>query len=456
MRPVSTQLRIVCTNDFLCSVVPMPTSYGRLPGGDALKRTVDRLREGQPTIWADAGDFSQGGPLSTTSGGVLNFRAAAELGIEVATLGNHEFDWGLAHLEEERTTLGFPVVCANVEAGVPAATLLQTEAGAVGFIGLTHPQVAAFTPHAPEADSDLARIVAHQARMLRNSGVIAVVVLFHFGVDWSVAPDGTHLPDPAPVLELTGAWRDSVDAVVLGHTLGRWAGVIDGVPHAQPWAFGAEVGVIDLDLRSGQHHVELVRVEAEETNAWTGSGRAAIEQAASDVIAHIPAPLTIDFGADVSLADFAADALREATGATAAVVPVVGMHQPAVEGVLYRWPAGPVTEADLSRFWPWTDDRSLIAEVTAAELDAIRSFVAPEPWLAWGTSAAPAMLRLRHTIAVPRDYVDWATIQIGQLVGRELDWRPLNVRLRDALRTSLAVASSEERELSAAPVAQVG
>jgi 2',3'-cyclic-nucleotide 2'-phosphodiesterase (5'-nucleotidase family) len=452
---MTSTLRIVCTNDFLSSLSPMPTSYGRLPGGRALQRTVDRLRDGQPTIWADAGDFSNGGPLSTTSGAALSFRAAAELGIEVATLGNHEFDLGFAHVQEECAALSFPVVCANVDAGVPAATPIATDVGDVGFIGLTHPQVAAFTPHAPAADGDLARIVAQHAQALRRGGAIAVVVLFHFGVDWSVAPDGTHLPDPAPVLELTGAWRDSVDAVVLGHTLGRWAGVVDGIPHAQPWAFGAEVGVIDLDLVSGEHQVELVEVDAEEAGTWTGSGRAAIEQAESDVVGRIREPLTIDFGADISLADFAAEALREATGATAAVVPVVGMHQPAIEGVMYRWPAGSVTESDLSRFWPWTDDRSLIAEVTAAELDAVASFVAPEPWLAWGASAEPPMPRIRHTIAVPRDYVDWGTVQIDQLVGRALDWRPLDVRLRDAVRTSLAVAT-EERERSAAPVAQVG
>ncbi len=447
-------LRIVCTNDFLTSLSPMPTSYGRLPGGHALQRTVERLREGQPTIWADAGDFSNGGSLSATSGAALSFRAAAELGIEVATLGNHEFDLGFAHLADECAGLSFPVVCANVDAGVPAATLIESAAGPVGFIGLTHPQVAAFTPHAPQADGELARIVAEQSRSLRERGAVAVVVLFHFGVNWAVAPDGTHLPDPGPVLDLTCEWGDAVDAVVLGHTLGRWAGMVDGVPHAQPWAFGAEVGVIDLDLRSGRHDVALVPVDAGEACAWTGEGRAAIERAEAEVVGRIREPLTIDFGDDVSLADFAADALREASGATAAIVPVVGMHQPAIEGVMYQWRAGAVTEADVARFWPWTDDRSLIAEVTADELDAVTAFAAPEPWLAWGTSAESPAARIRHTIAVPRDYVDWGTVQIDQIVGRRLDWRPLEVRLRDALRTWLAVAS--EHEAPAQPVLQVG
>src|SRR6185312_4194393 len=128
-------------------------------------------------------------------------------------------------------------------------------------------------------------------------------------------------------------------------------------------------------------------------------------QAESATLGELAEPLAIEFGDDISLADFAAEALREAAGASGAVVPVVGMHQPAIEGVMYQWPAGRVTEADLGRFWPWTDDRSLIAEVTAAELDAITSFVAPEPWLAWGASSAPAAPDARCTIAVPRDYV---------------------------------------------------
>lgn len=449
-----SKLRIVCTNDFLSSFSPLPTSYGRLPGAEALRRTVERLREGQPTIWADAGDFSNGGSLSATSGAALSFRAVDELGIEVATLGNHEFDLGRGYVEDECAALRFPVVCANVDVGLPAATLVETDAGPVGFIGLTHPQVAAFTPHAPAADPDLARIVSHHAQELRRAGAIAVVVLFHFGVNWAVAPDGTHLPDPTPVLEITAPWRHCVDAIVLGHTLGRWADVVDGVPYAQPWAFGAEVGVIDLDLGSDRREVALVSVDAADVREWAGAGRAAIEQAAIEVVGHIREPLTIDFANDVSLAHTAADALRKATGASAAVVPVVGMHQPAVEGVMYHWPVGPVTEADLARLWPWNDDRCLVGEVTAEELDTVVGFVAPEPWLAWGTSAAPTMQRLRHTIAVPRDYVDWGTVQIDELLGRAVAWRPLNVRLRDALRTSLAAASTEHQatiEVAIAP-----
>src|SRR5690242_10580949 len=189
------KLRIVCTNDFLSSLAPMPTSYGQLPGGHALQQTVARLREGQTTIWADAGDFSQGGPLSTSTGGVTNFAAAGQLPIEVATIGNHELDWGLEHLTEHRRALPFPLICANLDVGLPPTTLLETSAGPVGFVGLTHPQIASFTPFAPAPREDLAEIVPGHAQALREQGALAVVVLVHFGVNWSVAADGVHEPD---------------------------------------------------------------------------------------------------------------------------------------------------------------------------------------------------------------------------------------------------------------------
>jgi 2',3'-cyclic-nucleotide 2'-phosphodiesterase (5'-nucleotidase family) len=432
------RVRILCTNDFLSSLAPMATSYGTLPGGHALQDSVRRLREGQPTIWADAGDFSQGGPLSTATGGVANFAAAGELGIEVATVGNHELDWGVEHLAEHRKALPFPLICANLDLGLPGGALLQTDAGAVGFVGLTHPQLSAFTPYVRMPDPDLGRIVPEHAERLRAQGAVAVVVLIHFGVNWSVGPDGAHRPDPTPVLELCRPFQHAVDAVVLGHTLGRWAAVVDGVPYAQPWAFGAELGVVDLDLQSGEHAVELLAVDAEPV-AWMGAGAAEIEQALNTTIASIGSPLAIDFAHDISLADYAADALRLASGASGAVVPVVGMHQPAIAGVMYSWPAGEVSEADLSRLWPWTDDRCLIAELSPGELDSVTMFTAPEPWLAWGTSLADTDADACEscTIAVPRDYVDWATIQIAELLGRELCWQPSDVRLREAIRMKL-------------------
>jgi hypothetical protein len=428
-------IRIACTNDFLCSLSPMRTSYGALPGGEGLNRAVNRLREGQPTLWADAGDFSQGGPLSVTSDGVLNFRAAAQLGIDVATVGNHEFDWGMALLMEHAPALGFPLICANADVGLPPSAVIPTEAGPVGFIGLTHPTVNLFSPSAPEPNPDLATSVPEHARRLRSDGAVAVVVLLHFGVNWSTSASGEHRADPSPLAELCAPFLPAIDAVVAGHTLGHWAGHVDDKPFVQPWAFGAELGIIELT--PGEEHDRAYLEPVEPEGRWTGAGSADIDETEGDVIGELGDALSIRDPGDTSLADYAARALRAAVGCEAAVMPVVGMHQPAIDGVTYRWPAGPVTEADLSRFWPWTDDGTLVGEVRRAELDAITNFEAPEPWLAWGADAAPSIGSDPVLVAAPKDYADWGTVQIEQLIGRQVEWRESGHSVRDAIRTAV-------------------
>jgi 2',3'-cyclic-nucleotide 2'-phosphodiesterase (5'-nucleotidase family) len=88
------RLRVVATHDFCCAYPPSPTSYGSLLGGEGLKSTVDALRAQGPIVRADAGDFAAPGALATLSGGEAGFAAAADLGIDVGVVGNHEFEWG--------------------------------------------------------------------------------------------------------------------------------------------------------------------------------------------------------------------------------------------------------------------------------------------------------------------------------------------------------------------------
>jgi 2',3'-cyclic-nucleotide 2'-phosphodiesterase (5'-nucleotidase family) len=95
-------LRVVATHDFCCAYPPSLTSYGSLPGGEGLKKTVDALRVQGPTVRADAGDFAAPGALATLSGGKAGFAAAADLGIGVGVVGNHEFEWGVEHLRTRR------------------------------------------------------------------------------------------------------------------------------------------------------------------------------------------------------------------------------------------------------------------------------------------------------------------------------------------------------------------
>jgi 2',3'-cyclic-nucleotide 2'-phosphodiesterase (5'-nucleotidase family) len=132
-------VRVVATHDLCCSYSPTPTSYGSLTAGEGLKRAVEAMKEGLSIVWADAGDFAAPGALAALSDGVAGFEAATDLGIDVAAVGNHEFDWGAEHLRSHAPKTSFPLLCANAEAGLPPAAMIPTEAGDVGFVGLTCP-----------------------------------------------------------------------------------------------------------------------------------------------------------------------------------------------------------------------------------------------------------------------------------------------------------------------------
>jgi 2',3'-cyclic-nucleotide 2'-phosphodiesterase (5'-nucleotidase family) len=110
-------LRVVATHDFCCAYPPSPTSYGSLPGGEGLKSTIDTLRAQGPIVRADVGDIVAPGALATLSGGEAGFAAAADLGIDVGVVGNHEFEWGIEHLRAHAPQTGFPLLCANAPDG---------------------------------------------------------------------------------------------------------------------------------------------------------------------------------------------------------------------------------------------------------------------------------------------------------------------------------------------------
>ncbi len=99
-------------------------------GGFAyLAAEVRRQRAGCPAcIYLNAGDLVQGTPVSTLFHGLPVYGLANMLGIDVSTLGNHEFDYGWRTIQEFQKEARFPIVSANV---VNDAGLLLTRRGYV-------------------------------------------------------------------------------------------------------------------------------------------------------------------------------------------------------------------------------------------------------------------------------------------------------------------------------------
>jgi 2',3'-cyclic-nucleotide 2'-phosphodiesterase (5'-nucleotidase family) len=359
-------VRVVTTNDFVGSFFPQATSYGRLPGAAALQATVDDLRtEGGGALWIDTGDLAQGSALGALSDGVWPFLALRELSIDVAVAGNHELDWGVAHLRRWGGELRFALLAANLDIGLPATRMLHLGDRAVGVIGLSAPSMPVLHPDM-RVDADSAALVARHAAALRREGVEHVVLALHDGVD----------PGTARMEALCGAVRGSVDLVLGGHTLRCFAGSLAGVPFLQPWAFGSQVGVADLH---DDGRVELRLVDAGPPRAWTGPGAAAQAALEAEVVGHLDAPLRQADGRETSLAQAVAEGLLRHAGDVdwAYVAPGDLWNQPARDGVHAHVGAGDVTLAQVLRLAPLTGGRSawggqlLAAELAAGEAERV-------------------------------------------------------------------------------------
>jgi 2',3'-cyclic-nucleotide 2'-phosphodiesterase (5'-nucleotidase family) len=105
-------LTIVHTNDLHARL--LPDAKGR--GGFAeVAATIGEACAGAAAcLVMDGGDMVQGSPVSSMFEGVPVFEIANRLGIDVSTLGNHEFDYGWSKIPQFTDAADFPILNANL------------------------------------------------------------------------------------------------------------------------------------------------------------------------------------------------------------------------------------------------------------------------------------------------------------------------------------------------------
>lgn len=95
-------ITILHTNDTHSQIDPLPSNDRTYPGKGGVARRatlVRRVRKENPnTLLIDAGDVFQGTPYFNFYKGEVEYKAMSEIGYDAGTLGNHEFDNGVAAL----------------------------------------------------------------------------------------------------------------------------------------------------------------------------------------------------------------------------------------------------------------------------------------------------------------------------------------------------------------------
>jgi 2',3'-cyclic-nucleotide 2'-phosphodiesterase / 3'-nucleotidase len=262
----------------------------------AASLVAEARREAPNCLLFDDGDILQGTPLGDLAAEAIIadptavhpvIAAMNTLDYAVATLGNHDFNYGLEALGRAYAQARFPVVCCNVRKSdgspwFPPSIVIERafvdEFGTarrlkVGVIGVAPPQIAKWDETHVRGrliTVDIVEAVAAELGELR-ARVDLVVVLCHSGISRAASTRGE---------ENAGqdlARLDGVDALFLGHQhlllpgedfaglpgVDAERGMIKGKPAVMAGFWGSHLGIIDLWLekdigwRVVEAHVEV-------------------------------------------------------------------------------------------------------------------------------------------------------------------------------------------------------
>ena len=289
-------LRIMETTDIHVHIVPYDYYADEAVDTLGLARTASLIEavraESTNSLLLDNGDLYQGNPMGDyiayergVDGRMHPLTEAMNvLRYDAATLGNHEFNYGLDFLRGSMEGAEFPFVSANVvtqegasptedETFVPPYVILDRTivdgAGAehpirIGIIGFVPPQIMEWDRRHLEGNVT-ARDIVETARAwvprMREEGAQIVIALSHSGIG---EPEHVPMQENAaiPLAEVEG-----IDVVLTGHQhlvfpgedyaetpgVDAEAGTIGGKPGVMAGFWGSHMGLVDLLLeRDGE------------------------------------------------------------------------------------------------------------------------------------------------------------------------------------------------------------
>jgi 5'-nucleotidase len=400
------KVRLLGVNDFHGHLeAPRPG----LGGAAWLKAHLDSATVHGRTIRVHAGDMIGASPLiSSWFHDEPTIKAGNELGFDVGTLGNHEFDEGGDELIRmlrggQRTgpdalkpdAVGrlvntsspdyagatYPYVAANTidhegQLSLPPYAVIERAGVRIGFIGVTTRSTPKFLLERHAARfrfTDISEAVNRWVPVLQERGVRAIVVLAHAGgpsQDESAAPDFV-----GEIVDEAREMSPEVDAVIAGHSHSR----LDiRVPNAngsgdklivEALSYGIAYDLVDLtiDRRTGDVVAKTGSVPATPHDLPADAGiaalveryRARVAPLATKVLGHTEGGLTRAGG---ELGRLAAEAERAFAGADAAVVSPAALRADIAPG--------PITHGELAEALAY--DHPLVrAELTGRELRAL-------------------------------------------------------------------------------------
>jgi len=435
-------LQLLAFNDYhghLEATTP-GTALGAPAGGSAYLAThLKQLAQGrQHSLTVAAGDLIGGSPFLS---GLFHDEPSVEslnaIGLDVSSVGNHEFDEGVTELlrmqhggchpvdgcyfpNQPYVGADFPWLAANVVSDATGETVLppywvtQVENVKVGFIGMTLEATPTLVAQAGIAgwsflnEAETANALVPE---LKAQGVEAIVVLIHEGANpTDIADLNSCIGVSGPVVGIQSRLDPEIDAVITGHTHQPYNCVFDD-PAGNPrhvtsaYSFGRVISEVNLvidkatgevvrDEVTAQNHVVTQDVRPDRNvmkviEKWAPLaaevGNVAVGEATAPITRAFTPSGSEDRGSESNLGNLIADAQLWATEPNGAVLALMNPG-----GIRADLDAGVITYAEAFNVQPFSNILMTIpmtgAQIISVLEEQCQPIGASRPFLHLGVS----------------------------------------------------------------------
>lgn len=317
------QLRVLGTSDLHTSILSYDYYQDKSTPEFGLDRTATLINQARAevknSLLYDNGDLIQGNPLGDYVARVKPLgegemhpihKAMAVLGYDGATLGNHEFNYGLDFLNKVLAAAPMPYVSANIyhpdgdknrynDEPVFTPYLIQDKTFVdndgknqvlrVGVIGFVPPQILQWDRGNLEGKfsvRDMVESAQFYVPGMKQQGADLVIALAHTGINTGPYTKGGE----NAAAELTKV--EGIDVVLTGHshllfpsaTFKDLAGVdlkkgtINNKPVAMPGFWGNNLGVVDLKLEQQGNRWVVVDAQTNLRPIWDSVGKKSLAE----------------------------------------------------------------------------------------------------------------------------------------------------------------------------------
>ena len=258
----------------------------KLVGGvSMLSGYIKKVREEEPnTLYCVAGDMFRGSVIDSEYQGLSTVEIMNMLNPDVVTVGNHELDYGLAHLLFIEKCANFPIINANLCINMNGKRLfkpyeiVKIDGMKILFIGVITQEILAQTKsqglvgtfiNIEDASNEIGKI----CNTFNSIDVDFTVLLTHIGFDEDIKL--AQLLDPS--------W--GVDVIIGGHshTFLDEPKIVNGIPIVQAGTGTDQIGRFDILIDTDRNAIESFKWSTIPINEDTCPKDTVIEEFVSNI-----------------------------------------------------------------------------------------------------------------------------------------------------------------------------